>query len=138
MNQNTITVISLSVMLLVPMAGCAMNPPSAANTSTANGSPTPTQSDNPNLRVLNSYPGNITVEIKYYSNNTTHVQDKMVGVSANTYDELPDRSYWVEISVNESTRIILLEPYHETTVEVTESGDVQVQTTEYNMVRTGG
>ena len=62
----------------------------------------------------------------------------MVGVSANTYDELPDRSYWVEISVNESTRTILLEPYHETTVEVTESGDVQVQTTEYNMVRTGG
>jgi hypothetical protein len=138
MNQNTIAVISLSVMLLVPMAGCGMNPPSAANTSTANGSPTPTQSDNPYLRVLNSFPGNITVEIRYYSNNTTHVQDKMVGVSTNTYDELPDRSYWVEISVNESTRTILLEPYHETTVEVTESGDVQVQTTEYNMVRTGG
>ena len=138
MNQNTITVISLSVMLLVPMAGCGMNPPSAANTSTASESPTPIQYDNPNLRVLNSYPENITVEIKYFSNNTTHVQDEMVGVSANTYDELPNRSYWVEISVNESTRTILLEPYHETTVEVTESGDVQVQTTEYNMVRTGG
>ena len=62
----------------------------------------------------------------------------MVGVSANTYDELPDGSYWVEISVNKSTRTVLLEPYHETTVEVTESSDVQIQTTAYNMVRTGG